>query len=295
MLASGIKDRVPASQYHHAEQGKRNTDQDVTEMVPEAEGDPVMKLYTIATGSGGNCYILETSGGRLLLDCGVRAQEIKEALNFDLSGVVGCLLTHEHNDHSKAAKELMALGVDVYTSAGTAEACGLSGHRLRIVQAERGFDIYGPRDDFHVQSKGYVLPFRTQHDAKEPLGFLIQVDGEKVLYATDTYYLKYQFSGLNYIIVECNYLIETLDRNIAAGRIPRELRRRLLKSHFELGNLIKFLKASDLSHCRQIVLVHLSDGNSDAVRMVSEIFLQTGVQTVAADAGMEITLEGAGF
>jgi phosphoribosyl 1,2-cyclic phosphodiesterase len=189
----------------------------------------------------------------------------------------------------------MALGVDVYTSAGTAEACGLSGHRLHIVQAGKVFDIYAPSDDLQVQSKACIKPIRTQHDAKEPLGFLISVDGEKILYATDTYYLEYVFSGLNYIIVECNYMIETLDRNIAAGRIPRDLRRRLLKSHFELGNLVKFLKASDLSHCRQIVLVHLSDGNSDALRMIGEVFLSTGVQTAAADAGMDILLEGAGF
>jgi phosphoribosyl 1,2-cyclic phosphodiesterase len=239
--------------------------------------------------------VLDTGRGKILLDCGISIDRIKKGMDFDFHELHACLLSHEHNDHSKAVKELMALGVDVYTSAGTAEACGLSGHRLRIVQAERGFDIYGPRDDFHVQSKGYVLPFRTQHDAKEPLGFLIQVGGEKVLYATDTYYLEYVFTGLNYIIVECNYLIETLDRNIEAGRIPRDLRRRLLKSHFELGNLVKFLKASDLSHCRQIILVHLSDGNSDALRMAGEIFLQTGVQTVATDAGMDILLEGAGF
>ncbi len=253
-----------------------------------------MNLHVISTGSKGNCYILDTPRGRLLLDCGVRVQEIKEALGFDLSGVVGCLLTHEHKDHSKAAAELMALGVDVYTSAGTAAACGLSGHRIHTVQGQRSFEI-GERQHPRRACNIAVMPFNTQHDALDPFGFLIQVGGEKILYATDTYYLKYQFSGLNYIIVECNYLIETLDRNIAAGRIPRDLRRRLLKSHFELGNLVKFLTASDLTRCHQIVLVHLSDGNSDALRMIGEVFLSTGVQTVAADAGMDITLEGAGF
>jgi phosphoribosyl 1,2-cyclic phosphodiesterase len=253
-----------------------------------------MNLKVLATGSRGNCYILETARGKILLDCGVRIQEIKEALGFDLTDVVGCLLTHEHKDHSKAAAELMALGVDVYTSAGTAAACGLTGHRLHAVQGQRSFEI-GER--LHPRRAGNiaVMPFNAQHDALDPFGFLIQLCGEKILYATDTYYLEYRFSGLNYIIVECNYMTETLDNNIKAGRIPRELRRRLLKSHFALHNLVKFLQASDLKRCRQIVLVHLSDGNSDALRMVGEIYLQTGVQTVAADAGMDIPLEGAGF
>ncbi len=251
-----------------------------------------MNLHVIATGSGGNCYILDIPGrGKLLLDCGVRIQEIKQALNFDLSGVVGCLITHEHQDHCKAAHELMALGVDVYTSAGTARACGLTGHRVHVVEADKGFDIYSPDDDFQVKSLGFIRPIRTQHDAAEPLGFVISVGGEQLLYATDTYYLEYAFKGLNYIIIECNYMLDTLDANIAAGRIPRELRRRLLKSHFELHNLVGFLQASDLKKCRQIVLVHLSDGNSDSKRMVSEVFLQTGIQCVAADAGMDVKLE----
>jgi len=244
-----------------------------------------MNLKVLATGSRGNCYILETARGKILLDCGVRIQEIKEALGFDLTGVVGCLLTHEHKDHSKAAAELMALGVDVYTSPGTAKACGLSGHRLHQVVQTVKFNIEGMK----------VMPIKTQHDASEPLGFVINCKSENLLYATDTYYLEYRFSGLNYIIVECNYAIETLDRNIKAGRIPRELRRRLLKSHFSLENVVKFLKASDLKRCRQIVLVHLSDGNSDAVRMVGEIYMNTWIPTVAADAGMDILLEGAGF
>lgn len=241
-----------------------------------------MNLHVIATGSGGNCYILDTPRGKLLLDCGVRIRDIKEALGFDLTSVVGCLLTHEHKDHSKAAAELMVLGVDVYTSAGTARACKLEGHRLHIEQDGWMFDV----------GRGIkVMAIATQHDAAEPLGFVINVNGEQLLYATDTYYLSYIFKGLNYIIIECNYMLDTLDANIAAGRIPRELRRRLLKSHFELHNLVGFLQASDLKKCRQIILIHLSDGNSDARRMVSEVFLKTGIQCIAADAGMDIKLE----
>jgi phosphoribosyl 1,2-cyclic phosphodiesterase len=250
-----------------------------------------MNLHVIATGSGGNCYILDTPRGKLLLDCGIRIQEIKKALEFELTGLLGCLLTHEHKDHSKAAAELMALGVDVYTSAGTARACGLEGHRLHIVKADNAFDIYGPSDDMQVQSLGLIRPIRAQHDAAEPLGFVISIKGEQLLYATDTYYLEYAFKGLNYIVIECNYMLDTLDANIAAGRIPRDLRRRLLKSHFELHNLVGFLQASDLIKCRQIILVHLSDGNSDSRRMVSEVFLQTGIQCIAADAGMDVKLE----
>lgn len=66
---------------------------------------------------------------------------------------------------------------------------------------------------------------------------------------------------------------------------------RLLQSHFSLENVKEFLKANDLSQCRNIVLLHLSERNSSAPRMIKEIEELTGIKTSVADAGVEINLE----
>jgi len=176
-------------------------------------------------------------------------------------------------DHSKAVKDIMRAGIDCYMSRGTAEALGISGHRLHIIKAKQQFRI----------GTWTILPFETQHDATEPLGFLLANQaGEKLLYATDTYFIRYRFRGLTHIAVECNYSMDILKRNVDAGTLPKEFKNRLLKSHFSLENVKRFLQANDLSKVEAIFLLHLSDGNSDAERFKREVMELTGKPTYIA-------------
>ncbi len=176
-------------------------------------------------------------------------------------------------DHSKAVKEIMRAGIDCYMSRGTAEALGLSGHRINVIKAKQQFRI----------GTWTILPFETQHDAQEPLGFLLANQaGDKLLYATDTYYIRYKFHGLTHIMVECNYSLDNLKRNVEAGAVPKELKSRILKSHFSLENVKRFLQANDLGKVQEIWLLHLSDGNSDAERFKREIQSLTGKPTYIA-------------
>ena len=137
------------------------------------------------------------------------------------------------------------------------------------------------------------MPFPTEHDCPGSLGYLIQEKGTgfKILFLTDSYYCKYKFKNLNYIMIECNYIKETLDANIEAGLINEAMKPRLLQSHFSLENVKKFLKANDLSQCRKIILLHLSDTNSHAERMTREVEQLTGIETVVAEPGIELELE----
>lgn len=172
-------------------------------------------------------------------------------------------------DHSKAVKEIMRAGIDCYISAGTAEALGISGHRLNIIKAKQQFRI----------GTWTILPFETQHDAAEPLGFLLaNQDGERLLYATDTYFIRYRFRGLTHIAVECNYSLDILRANVEAGLVEPALKNRILKSHFSLENVKKFLQANDLSKVQEIWLLHMSDRNSDAERFKRAVQELTGTE-----------------
>jgi phosphoribosyl 1,2-cyclic phosphodiesterase len=242
-----------------------------------------MKLKVLGSSSKGNCCILETETGSLLLDAGVPFLQIQKALDFDLSNVRGCLITHEHKDHSKAIKDVMKAGIDVYapTSCSSLMEAGRI-HRFYKIKPGSQFSV----GDF------IVLPIEAQHDV-ECLAYLMQYrpTGERVLYATDTYYLKNKFVGLNYIMIECNYCPDILKANIEAGLIPESLKNRLLESHFSLENVKGFLAANDLTKVRKVILCHLSDGNSDAARMVQEIHELTGKDVEVAEPGKEIELE----
>ncbi len=167
----------------------------------------------------------------------------------------------------------MRAGIDCYISAGTAEALGISGHRLNIIKAKQQVRI----------GTWVILPFETQHDAQEPLGFMLANQaGEKLLYATDTYFIRYRFQGLTHIAVECNYSLDILRTNVANGSVEPVLKNRILKSHFSLENVKKFLLANDLSKVEAIFLLHLSDSNSDAERFKREVMELTGKPTYIA-------------
>jgi len=195
-------------------------------------------------------------------------------LGFGLTNVAACLVSHEHQDHAKAVADVLRAGVEVYTSPGTIKVLGLEHHRLRPVRAKETFKV----------GTWTVRAFETQHDAQEPLGFLLKsnVTGERLLYATDTYYIRYRFPRLHYIMVECNYAADILEANVKRGSVPEVLKKRLLTSHFSLDNVKEFLKVNDLSQVREIWLLHLSDGNSDAERFKREVMKITGKPTYIA-------------
>ena len=229
-----------------------------------------MDIKILASGSSGNAYLVSDGKTTLLLDAGIPIRAIQIGCQFKLSQINGCFITHNHLDHSKAAKELARLGVDVYTSQGTIDACGLAGHRIHQVKSLEELMVGTFR----------ILPFDVQHDSPEPLGFLIVSNetGEKLLYFTDTYYLKYTFKGLTHILAECNYDSETLQQSVKAGYIPIELVPRLMKSHMSLDHLLDLLKANDLSQVKQIYLLHLSRNNSNEARFKEEVQKLTGTE-----------------
>ncbi|MBY0122187.1 MBL fold metallo-hydrolase [Bacillus sp. S/N-304-OC-R1] len=227
----------------------------------------MIEIKALASSSKGNCYRVTDGHTPLLLECGINYREIQKGFNFRMSEVAGCLVTHEHGDHCKSIKDVLKAGIDCYMSAGTAEEIGVDHHRIKKVEAKKQFAL----------GTWTILPFDVQHDVSEPLGFLLANQaGEKLLFATDTYYIKYRFQGLTHIMVECNYSMAVLNENIATGRVPEVMKKRLMKSHFSLENVKKFFLSNDLSKVQEIWLLHLSDTNSDEKLFKEEIQKVTG-------------------
>lgn len=220
----------------------------------------------LASGSGGNAYRVSDGETSLLLEAGIPFPEIRRGLGFGVSGLAGCLVSHEHGDHAKAVRDVMRAGVDVYASRGTIEALKVDGHRLAVIRAREQFRI----------GTWTVLPFETEHDAAEPLGFLLAAGGEKLLYATDTCYIRYRFRGLTHLMLEANHSDDLLRQAVEEGRVPAVLRRRIRRNHMSIERVLDMLRANDLSRVREIWLLHLSNDNSDAERFRREVEELTG-------------------
>lgn len=227
----------------------------------------MIEIKTLATGSTGNCYYVTDGKTPLLLECGISFKNIQRALNFKTSDIAGVLVTHEHKDHCKAVAEVADRGLDIYMSPGTKDAIGINHHRIRAVENKKQFRL----------GTWTILPFDVQHDVSEPFGFLLVNDsGDKLLFATDTYYIRYRFSGLTHLMVECNYSEAILDENVKFGYIHEFLKNRIKSSHFSLENMLEFLKANDLSQVQEIHLLHLSDSNSNEEMFKKAVQEQTG-------------------
>lgn len=223
----------------------------------------IMKIYVYASGSSGNCYRVSDGQTALLLECGIDKDRILQHINYDISGLSGCLVSHEHGDHTKAIKDIAKLGVDIYASRGTFNALGLTGYHYKPIAHGEYFSV----GTFNV------YPFNTQHDAAEPLGFVItsRVTRERVLFFTDTYYVKYVFKNIDIIMGECNYSLKTLRDDL-----PKNRRERLFESHMSLEHFLELLDS--YPKVKKIYLLHLSDDNSDAELFRREVARKTGAE-----------------
>lgn len=210
---------------------------------------PDMRFRSLASSSHGNAYTVDDGETRILIECGIPYKNLQKLSGFSLSEFKACLVSHEHNDHAKSVQNLIERGIDVYMSFGTAEA--LEVEHAQIIEAMEQFRV-GSLD---------IVPFSVFHDAKEPLGFLIKSreDGDILAFATDTVNLRYKFPGLNLLAIEANFDRTVLEKS---EKLPEKTKDRITKTHMEIDVLCDYLRSLDLSKCREIHLLHLSDAMS---------------------------------
>lgn len=247
-----------------------------------------MTLHVLGSSSAGNAYILRASSGEtLLLECGVAHTRLLSALDFDLKHLAGCLLTHEHGDHAREARWVTSRRVPLYCSRGTAEALGLDTDPL--------FRPLRPKKPAQV-GRFSVLPFDVRHDAREPLGFLIEHEEMgRLVFVTDSYLLRYRLPEVDHWLIECNYQGDLLGERLASGALHPAQHQRTLRSHMSLDTCRKTLLAQDLTSAQRVLLLHLSEGNADAPHCQRTIQDATGLPTEIATPGLTLTIDKTPF
>ena len=207
-----------------------------------------MNIKSLGSSSKGNAYIINDGVTTILIDCGLPIKELKRKSEFKIPSILdGCIISHEHNDHIRAAKDLMKLGVPCYMLKETAENKGIGAdYFLKQMEFKKYFSI----------GTFTIKPLQMNHDVP-CAGFLIYSSHtkERLLYAIDTYYVPYLTKGLNYIMIEANHDVDKLTEDDRANR--------LYKSHMSIQTAANYLKQCDLSQVEKIYLMHLSDENSD--------------------------------
>lgn len=229
-----------------------------------------MQIKVISSGSQqGNAYLVDDGQTTLLLDAGVSIQKIQIACDFQLSKIAAAMVSHKHLDHFKAVPALIKRGIDCYSGAETWIASLSESHRAHTIK---------PLEKFAVGTFD-ILPFDVKHDV-ETYGFMVssRATGERLLYITDTPYVKYSFPPVHYIMIEANHDVDRVYDAVDEGKTNSRLAGRIFDSHMSIDTLSNFLKANDLSLVNAIYLMHLSDTHSDAAAFRERIQREVGCE-----------------
>lgn len=219
-----------------------------------------MKIINIASGSSGNCYFVSDGFTSILIEAGICKPKVIWALGKKFKSVSGMLVSHQHEDHAGFIKHFALCGLPIYTGFETVKAFGVGTPVENLVQFEIG--------------SLNIVPFFTEHDSPDSFGYVIasRETGEQLLFATDTYFIKYRFANLTHMLIECNFDREELSPDANDKHLER-----VFESHMSLQDLLIFLKANDLSKVEEIYLIHPSEDNLNHKKAKKEVEKLTGV------------------
>lgn len=205
-----------------------------------------MRYYLLASGSKGNCFVLQGKDTQIVIDCGSTKRHLTasfEKINVDYRQIDGLLLTHTHSDHTSQLK--MFNGVLVYSP------FPLDTNRWQEVV---------PFTPFKVK-EFMITPIPLSHDSGLTLGYIIESAEGKIVYITDTGYLKQDYYSMienaDYYVMESNHDIKML----MASRRPYPLKQRIISDNGHLDNET----CSDIlinvigQKTKEIVLAHISE------------------------------------
>lgn len=224
----------------------------------------------LGSGSKGNSVLVESDGGKFLIDCGFCVSTLRErlaAVHVSLEEIEGVVITHEHSDHIKGAAVLSdKFGIPVigqqrtlrYMRSRLAAACGLD--EKAVLKSALAFNNLEP---FELCGLA-VIPFRTPHDAVFPVGYRFEDSESRAVYATDIGYVsrevKDMLKGAELIMFESNYDRDMLIR----GKYPPRLKERIMSSRGHLSNDDCALAVTEMmdNGTQNIILGHISQENN---------------------------------
>ena len=234
-----------------------------------------MQVSVLASGSKGNATFIEMDGTRILVDAGISARRIKNALadiSVDVASLDGIFITHEHRDHIGGLKTLSKqYHLPIFTRAAT----------FRNMFCAK--DI--PADCFNEIGNGVQLgglridAFNISHDAADPVGYAVK-GSTKCTVATD---LGFVTSNVQAAIEESELLVLEANHDsdmLRNGKYPWALKQRIMSNRGHLSNTDAAWTLARMK-CKpdKVLLAHLSEENNKpetAIDTVLDILIKQG-------------------
>jgi phosphoribosyl 1,2-cyclic phosphodiesterase len=235
-----------------------------------------LRFTSLASGSSGNCLVVESGATRVMMDCGLSTAETKarlESRGLKPSDVTGVVVTHEHDDHlGGVARFAKRYAIPVYLTRGTAQWLppDFPAVLIHYIDSHTPFAIDGIA----------VEPFPVPHDAREPVQYTFSDGDARLGVVTDlgtiTQHVVEKLSGCHALVVECNHDLDML----MEGPYPVGLKQRVAGRFGHLcnadaGHLVAALERSSLRH---LIAAHLSQQNNKPSLAVEALATAAGCE-----------------
>ncbi len=218
----------------------------------------MFEVSVLASGSSGNCFYIGNKRGDILIDAGISCKQISERLEKigkSIENIKAIFVTHEHTDHIRGIETLSRNhNIPIYINEGTLNNSYLDMGNVQLIKSDREFDFNGLK----------ILPFSKNHDASEPISYVIKNGSKKISVITDVgcccENVIRNVMESDLIILEANHDINMLKN----GPYPYFLKKRIAStqghlSNYEAGLLILEHGNKKLQH---VLLSHLSLNNN---------------------------------
>ncbi len=239
-----------------------------------------VKIYTLSSGSSGNCTYIKLGDTEFLIDVGISMKSLKSALSTlgtELEKISAIFITHEHNDHIKGLKTLT------------------KHYKIPIFVAEESLFALSDIDKSLLRPRTVpfseslsdvtVISFPTPHDSRASCGYVIEWRGRKFGYATDMGAIMrnvaISLSECEAVILEANYD----EKMLKNGHYPLFLKQRIASAFGHLDNESSAAFCSFLASnkTKRILLAHLSEENNTPEAALSAVSKKFSEDNVSAD------------
>ena len=247
-----------------------------------------MQVYTLASGSSGNCTLVQTDRAAVLIDAGISTKRIVTALaqlGLAPEALSGIFITHEHSDHIGGLSTFIKhYNVPIFAPRTVANHISWA-----IAGVEDFLTVLVPGEEYALADFG-VTPFRTPHDTPESVGYRVEADGAAFGLCTDLGHVTDEvlsaMRGVDAAVIESNHDLEML----RTGPYPVPLKRRILSDNGHLSNDAAAELALTLteSGTRQLVLGHLSRQNN--LPPLARKVTAQALESAGADLGGDVSL-----
>ncbi len=262
-------------------------DVDEDDLRRDRQSEQNINFISLGSGSSGNCCYIGSSRGGILVDAGVKTEEIIKMLSvygISMSSVKALLLTHDHSDHVRYAYNILR-----------------SHKHIRLFCTNRVLNGLLRRHSISKRIKEYHNPifkempfkildfeitaFEVPHDGSDNMGFSFEFDSRHFVLATDlgavTERAFHYMSRANYLVIEANYDKQMLQ----FGRYPEYLKARIQtdNGHMDNEHTARFLQDIYNSNLKYVFLCHLSQDNNTPSKALKAV--RDGLERAGAVVG----------